>query len=141
MTNGADISLILAIVALIISALHFIMEYFSKLRTQAPTINISPTDLPPYINNEAKTQITIENVGTSIAHNPELSVIYSYTAGETYIPIEEDFINLNEKIEKRERLVEPPPGTHEIKFNVEVGRNKRWGSVYTFTKTIEIVVE
>lgn len=140
MSNGVDIALILSIVALIISALHFIMEYFSKLKTQAPTIKISATDLPPYIDNKAKTHIIIENVGTAIARNPELSIEYSYTDGDMYIQLQEDFLTLNERLEIKERLVEPPSGIHEIKFNIEVGRRKRRGSRNTFTKTIEIVV-
>jgi len=128
----------LSIIALGISLLHLLLEYFSKIKTQAPTIKISPTDLPPYIDNKAKTHIIIENVGTAIARNPELSIEHSYTDGEIYIPIQEDFISLNERIEIKERLVEPPSGTHIIKFNVEIGKNK---SRSTFTKTIEIDVK
>lgn len=139
MSDIANISIVLSIVALVISIIHLAIEYLSKLRTEAPTIKISANDLPPYKNNEVKTLIIIQNIGTAIAKNPELSIDYSYTEGETYIPIEDDYLGLNETIEKRERLVEAPSGTHEIKFIVEVGKKRR--RRYSFTKTIEIIVQ
>jgi len=141
MSDLGGISLILSIIALGISFLHLLLEYFSKLKTQAPTIKISATDLPPYIDNKAKTHIIIENVGTAIARNPELSIEHSYTDGDMYIQLQEDYLTLNVRIEIKERLVEPPSGTHKIKFHVEVGRSKRRRSRNTFTKAIEIVVD
>lgn len=133
MSDIANISLVLSIIALVISIIHLAIEYLSKLRTEAPTIKISANDLPPYKNNETKTHIIIQNIGTSIAKNPELSIDYSYTEGDTHIPLEEDFLALNETIEKKVRLVEPPSGPHEVTFNVEVGKQR-----YVFTKTFEI---
>jgi len=133
MSDIANISLVLSIIALVISIIHLAIEYLSKLKTEFPTIKISASVLPPYKNNEAKTLIIIQNIGTSISKNPELSIDYSYTEGETYIPLEDDFLALNETIEKRVRLVEPPSGTHEVTFSVEVGKQRN-----SFTKTIEI---
>ena len=139
MSDIAIISIVLSIIALTISIIHLAIEYLSKLRTEFPTIKISANDLPPYNNNEAKTLIKIQNIGTSIAKNLDLFIDYSYTEGETYIPLEDDFLTLNETIEKRVRLIEPPSGTHEVKFIVTIG--KIGGRGYGFTKTIEIVVE
>ncbi len=138
MSDIAIISLVFSIIALVISIIHLAIEYLSKLRTEVPTIKISANNLPPYKNNEAKTHIIIQNIGTSMAINPELSIDYSYAEGETYIPLEDEFLTLNETIEKRVRLVEPPSGTHEVKFIVEVGKI---GGRISFTKTIEIVVK
>ncbi len=139
MSDIVIISIVLSIIALVISIIHLAIEYLSKLRTEIPTIKISANDLPPYKNNEVKTLIKIQNIGTSMAKNPELSIDYSYTEGETYVPLEDAFLTLNETIEKRVRLVEPPSGTHEVKFIVEVG--KIGGRGYSFTKTIELIVQ
>jgi len=135
------ISLSFSIGAIIISALHFVLDYFSKKRTQAPTINISVNELPPYIDRNAKTHITIQNTGTSVAYYPEFYIVYSYAEGETNIPLDEDYLNVNEITEIRERLVEPPSGTHEIAFIVEVATTKFWSTRYTFSKTVEIYIQ
>lgn len=141
MSISENIPLILSISAIVISAIHFLLDYLSKKRTQAPTINISVNELPPYRDRNAKTHITIQNTGTSIAYYPEFYIIYSYTEGETNIPLDEDSLNVNEIKEIYERLVEPPSGTHEIKFIMEFAAKRSWGTRYTFSKTVEIYIQ
>ncbi|TKJ24013.1 MAG: hypothetical protein CEE43_02275 [Promethearchaeota archaeon Loki_b32] len=141
MSETVDIPLIFSIFAIIISILHFLLNYISKKRTQIPTINISLNELPPYKDRNTKTLISIQNTGSSIAYKPKLYITYSYAEGVVHIPIDDAVINPNEIIERREKLVEPPSGTHEIKFIVGVGKRRFLGGEFEFTKTVEIAVK
>ncbi len=135
------LALFLSIIAIFLTIIHFIVDYFSRKRTQAPTIEISVDNLPPYKNSNAKTEIIVKNVGSSIAYDPHLVVEYSYAGSQTLINIDDNSINLNEKIEKFERLIDPPIGQHEIKFVVHIKMSSWSNSYSSFTKTVEIFVK
>ena len=53
------LALFLSIIAILLTIIHFLVDYFSRKRTQAPTIEISVDNLPPYKNSNAKTDIIL----------------------------------------------------------------------------------
>ncbi|TET07926.1 MAG: hypothetical protein E3J86_11800 [Candidatus Thorarchaeota archaeon] len=106
------------------SFLTFLVTYIyvrTKLDKFNPILVISASILPPYTNDNDKTEVTIENIGDKSGNLDGIEVeISCYEDFHLFIELEDMFVMPGEPVSERVRLPDLPIGNHEITFVVAV---------------------
>ena len=117
-----DPNTIFAIGTAVGSGLTFFLTYIyvrTKLDKFNPILVISASMLPPYTNDNDKTEVTIENIGEKSSDLDGIEVTFScYEDFHLFVELEDMFVMPGESISKRVRLPDLPSGHHEITFVV-----------------------